>query len=223
MKRSMMGLVMAFAMYGLFLAKANAEIVYQTSSSLVTGSFLANGANDGTIFGDVISLAGTEREVTDFRVVIQTEPTGTGVNYDFDVGTSFFNVDGTGLPTTSFFSQTDSIIGLPEGGFFVDFFVPNVVVPDEFAIVFELTRTGGNTGAVGFHYGTGNDIGVSDDTFFLVEDGVGGFNQVSFGPGGAGESRDNLRLIINAVPEPGSAALVGLALMGGCFTRRRKS
>ncbi|MCC7433425.1 MAG: PEP-CTERM sorting domain-containing protein [Methanoregulaceae archaeon] len=205
---------------------ANAQtIVYNNLAVGMQVAWLAMSTNTSASvrFGDEVTLAGTDRSITQVRSILQVEGTGQGA-YDFDVSMGFFALDGANnAPGTSLGGATYQIRGLNEGAggttaaYFLSLPVANIVVPDTVAVIFQLSRVGGNTGGVGFHF-TGNPsaVGFSDPNFFWYGDGTG-WTTAYFG---ITAPRANMSLELTAVPEPASMAILGLGV--AALIRRRK-
>jgi len=207
---------------------ANAQtIVYQNLQTVTAASYrMASGANSSLEWGDQVSLAGTDRSIINVRTILQVQGTGLGA-YDFDITLGFRNLDGaSNSPGTLIGGQTTyQVRGLNEGtggtaaAYFLDLPVANIVVPNDFAVMFQLARVGGNTGGVGVQF-TNDDaeVGASDPTFFWRETAAGSGTYGTFNFGTTPSA--NMALELTAVPEPASMAVLGLGV--AALIRRRK-
>lgn len=212
---------------------ADADITYAQNTTAIVWNSMGDGAATSVFeFGDQVQLQGIGRELVNALMVVQVGGTGLG-DYNFDVQTNIRALDGpaggsqTFSPGTLLYSQTDSIVALPEGAggtaaaYLLNLNFPEVVVPDEFAIMFNITRQGGNTGTVGFHWAdAAATTGFSDNTYFWGETtaGSGVYTTYAF----TGGINSNLRLQLTTVPEPTAAGALALGLIGISFRRRKR-
>lgn len=206
---------------------ANAQFVYQNMQTVTVASYrMAAGANSSLEWGDQVALAGTDRSITNVRTVLQVAGTGLGA-YDFDITLGFRNLDGaSSTPGTLIGGQTTyQVRGLNEGAggtaaaYFLDLPVANILVPNEFAVMFQLARVGGNTGGVGVQFtNDAAEVGSSDSTFFWRETSAGSGTYGAFNFGTTPSA--NMTLELTAVPEPASMAILGLGV--AAMLRRRK-
>jgi hypothetical protein len=219
MKRS---ILIALAVATVPLAHGQ-QIVYQNITGMTIASYrMASGSNSSLEFGDEVSLAGTLRQISQVKTIMQVQTTGLGT-YDFDMTMRFRQLDGpAGAPGTVLGTPiTYQIRALAEGAW--NFTLPvatPVTVPNSLAVTFQLARVGGNTGGVGFQFNAANPpaVGNSDPTFFWRENTAGG----TWGKYNFSGTNANLALELTAVPEPASMLALGLGA-AAMLRRRRKA
>ena len=211
---------------------ATADIVYQNMSNMALVSYrMAANANSSLEFGDQALLAGTARQVTQIRSILQLQEGGTGLfNFNLEVGFRTLIPGGSspGLGGLIAPAQTFTFSGLANGGtnpqaYGVTLTLGTpVTVPNEVAVMFKLIRNAGsNLQGVGFQFGAGvPTVGNSSPNFFWRESAAGSgiYQQFSFGGTNA-----NLALELTAVPEPSAFGLLAVAATGLVASRRRKS
>lgn len=194
------GLVVLAAMGG--WSAARAEIIYDNLQN-VTGYYYHTAME----MGDEVALAGTAREVTEFRVMLYAPAAVT-----IDASLDFYQNDGPlGKPQTWIWGATWQGIGF-EGVQTLIFPIPNVLVPDTFTWTFTSTD-----GSAGLLLNDPPTVGSSGD-FIWLYDGVQWTQQNFTGQGVVA----NLAARIEAVPDPATLVLLGAGAAGAVLGRRRK-
>lgn len=209
----------------------SASIVYANMTSMTTVSYrMAANANSSLEFGDQVLLAGTARQVTQLRSILQVQGGGTGT-FDFNLTVGFRPLiaggASPGLGALIAPAQTYTFSGLANGGasaaaYGITLNLPTpITVPDQLAVMFSLTRNAGsNLQGVGFQFGVSSTVGSSDPSFFWRESAAGSGIYQQFAFGG---TNSNLALELTAVPEPGALCLLAFAASGLVAARRRKN
>lgn len=183
-------------------------IVYDNSTDIL--GFLIGGNDEEN--GDGLTLAGTDRVVTNITLFIHT--LGGNGTADAQVRMYVGGDIGGGNPgavlwESGVFAQMAFTSGLVS----YDFAVPNVLVPGELTWTLELTNvSAGNT--IGSRFIGIPTVGSSEDWVWNRAGGV--WTQENFAVGG----NNSYGAIIEAVPTPGSLAL--LAIGGIVMLRRRR-
>lgn len=186
----------------------SASVVYENSGS--HSNFSSTKAAE---IGDQVTLAGTDRVVTQFKAefFLDSFAGGESVTVRFyDIGLD--NKPGNLLLT----SQTTALSAAGFGTINVSGI--SVTVPDSFVwtVAFDGLNVGESAGLV---LNSTPSIGSSDGTFFWVKDG-GLFKSLSTGGGVS----DNFAAQVTAVPEPGTWALLLTGVAGlTAFGYRRKA
>lgn len=186
------------------------NVVYDNSTTLT--NFLIGGNDEEN--GDGITLAGTDRIVTNINLLI----TNLG-----DVGTADMRIRffvggdaGGGEPGAMIWdSGLLAGIAIEESRAAYDFAVPSVLVPDEMTWTLELTNVVNGNSALGSHFAAPPTVGSSED--FVWERLAGVWTQRVFG---VGAGNNSYSATLTAVPTPGSIGL--LALSGIVMLRRRR-
>lgn len=188
-------------------------VVYDNTTTLLAQAW--PGAIDVEV-GDEITLAGTERIVTEFMFGYFGDFTAEG---DERARIRFYANDGTGgAPNTVLYDSgsvgisTGSNLEYTLGGL-------SVAVPDTFTwtVKFEgLTQVDGDK--AGFYFYDPPTVGSSLDYFWSRNVTVGTWNQGDFG-----SLVDNLKARVTAtsVPEPATLLLLGSGLAGVAVWRKR--
>jgi hypothetical protein len=193
------------------------SIVYDnTTNSLHTNMPLLPAWRDNSAeAGDEVWLTGTDRQVTQLRLLFSYRGTAPGT---IDARIRFRTVDpGTEKPGDAFY-ESALIVGLPTVGGMNEyiFAIPNVVVPDRFVWTVQAYNRQGSVGELGPAYYNPATVGWSDD-FYWQSDMGSEWIAYSWG----GDPYANFAATITAVPEP--ASMLALAAGVGIFLRRRRS
>jgi len=180
---------------------ARAEIIYNNLQN-VTGYYYPTAME----VGDEVALAGTAREVTEFRVMLYAPAAVT-----IDASLDFYQNDGPlGKPQTWIWGATWQ--GVSFGGVQTLVFpIPNVLVPDTFTWTFT-----GTDPSAGVLLNDPPTVGSSGDYLWMYESGA--WTAVDFG----GTPVANMAVRIEAVPEPATLVLLGSGVAGLVIRRGRR-
>ena len=213
------------------VAGANAtQLVYQNMVTASVASYrMAANATSSLEFGDQVALAGTDRRINQVRSILQLQGGGTGT-FDFDLALRFRNLDGAASSPGTLIgpAYNFSFRGLANNGANAAAYVITLssflsdALPNNAAVMFQLTRIGGNQQGVGFQFtNDAAEIGASDSTFFWRENsaGSGTYGAFNFGATPSG----NLTLELQAVPEPATMAVLGLGVAALLRRRNKKA
>lgn len=162
--------------------------------------------------GDEIWLGGTDREVTQLKLIFNYRGTVPGT---FDALIRFREYDPSFQgPGAAFYesalTQVQTTAGLHE----LTFAIPNVIVPDHFVWTIQAFNRQGSVGELGMAYFNPPTVGSSED--WLWQRGGNEWTAYSWG----GEPYANFGAQLTAVPEPSTIALTGAGLL---FLRRRRN
>lgn len=196
---------------------SGATAVYQNTTT-DTGDTFAYGVAGFTQVGDQIHLAGTER----WAVFALAQLFNGGIAGTVDVQLRLFN---TGSPVGNqigpdFVRTAVSVPALadPSGGIFnVAFNLPNILVPDDLIFTLSVSNASAGVDVVGANMFAGPDLGFSDSSFAIANDGTNFVTKST--PG------ENVffELDANATsPEPATVGCVALAL-ALCVSARRRA
>jgi hypothetical protein len=181
-----------------------------------TGDALVYSANGYTQIGDQLTLAGTDRLAT-FATVQFSNDSTTGT---FDATLAFFNVGpNSGNPVGSQIGSNIVTTGtaIAQNGIAnVNFTVPNILLPDN--VIFTVTVSSLTGGVdLGLDMFEAPTVGSSDNTFAIANNGSAYLQ--------ASTASENVYFLLQAttaptVPEPGTLALAGVALLAFAGWRR---
>ncbi len=204
MSRIRMGIVTLISL--LVAGPATAATVYDFFSGGFSGGL--GFSSVGTELAQKITLGGVDRTVTQIEIAVLT----TSPPVDSSRAVNFYLADGPGgAPGTSLFSsglQSITVTGTSGSPNIIPFSVPNIVVPDSFFYsvdngpVFNFFISSAAAGPIG-----------SADEFWQFDGTTWTQQSISF-----------MAARITAIPEPGTALLLGAGLLGlAAFGRRRKA
>lgn len=211
-----------------YLQAAEGVPVYSNLSTYTEGNWPPDGFQAFSQFcdpiGDDVTLGGTERDVTQFKIALSS--TGPVAIDRLDVW--FYKNDGpdwTGIiraPGTELWSASKSQIEV-NGRTTVTFDAPNITVPDSFIWIAYARSADGTASPAGLATYDPPTIGGSADGFWdhnigSSEDADGKWYWQDFAPDGVVA---NFGAEIIAVPEPASILL--LAMGGAAVIRTRRS
>jgi hypothetical protein len=208
------------ALSALLTAGARAQVIYQDMAgmNLFEGT-MSDGFNASPEEGDQLTLGPGSRVVIDAKSIIRAVyHTGTTTAFNFDITLHLRPLQG-GVPGAELFNSTKQIRDMAQGAVTMEWSVPSVVVPDTVVMSFSFIRQGGNTGSVGIDFGGTPTIGSSDPNFYWSTGFSGVWQQLNFPV----PNRANMAAELTAVPEPGTAACLGLCLVAARWRRRHKA
>jgi len=193
----------------IYTENAKGSIVYDNTTSQATGSFTGGGSERG----DQITLAGTDRLVTDFLFGYQ----GLSVPVDATIRIRFYDNEGVGGEPGSLLYDSGQVGGLQIG--INDFMLSgiNVIVPDTFTwtMFYDQTIFGGGVNNVMVDPPT---VGTSADFVWFRDFIDGSWIQAPFD-----DTVMRAQVIaISAVPLPPVFWLFGSGLVGLVGIARRK-
>jgi len=199
-------LLLAFALGG--VVSAQAQIVYDNTTNVL--GFLIGAGEDE--WGDAMTLAGTERNVTGFDAMIHSN---SGA-FTADLTARLYAGGSGGVdPGALLWSATVTGAAIAGGLGTYSFVVPGVLVPNDVTWTVQMTNRSNSTAVAGPRFVSPPTVGSSED---YVWDHVGGvWTDTAFG---VGANNNNFGARLTAVPEP--ASLTALALGGLALLRRRR-
>ena len=196
---------------------AQAALVYDSLGQVGSTTGCSQGVQT-CIFGDIVTLAGTERLMTGFECDYIGSFTANG---DETATLRLFQDDGiSGLPGTEFFTSSALAIAPTDGRVTQSMGLLSVSVPDTFYWAIEMT---------GFSYNTDDRLYIfrsalptvgSSDVGYVVDTGSGWVSS-----GGSLGQPNSLQAHITAtvVPVPAAVWLFGSGLLGLIGIARRKA
>lgn len=204
--------------------------VYSNLATYTEGEWPPNGFMPFDLFcdpiGDDVTLGGTERDVTQFKLVLSSTAPVTIDKLDV----WFYKNDGPDMdnriwaPGTELWSASQSQIDV-SGRRIVTFDVPNITVPDSFIWIAYASSADGTASPAGLATYDPPNPGTSADGFWDHNIGIpeyadGKWYSQAFDPeGDAARVIANFGAEITAVPEPASLLLL---LVGGAAIVRTK-
>lgn len=214
----MKGLIVALTLVATAGVVTAQEVIYDNTTTFLNNNMplLPEWRNDSAEAGDDIWLGGTNRQVTELKILFWYRGTVPGT---FDAKIRFRALDEfTQLPSTAFY-ESDMILGLPtvHGMNEYTFAIPNVNVPDHFVWTVQAYNRQGSVGELGPAYFNPATVGFSDDFFWLSDMGSE-WTPYSWG----GDPYANFAARITAVPVPEPATLLALAAGTAFLVRRRR-
>lgn len=190
------------------------SIVYDNTTTSLNENFplLPEWEVNSAEAGDEIWLGGTDREVTELKLIFNYRGTIPGT---FDALIRFREYDesfqGPGAALyESPLTQVATTAGLHE----LTFAIPNVIVPDHFIWTIQAFDRQGSVGELGMAYFNPPTVGSSED--WLWQRGGNEWTAYSWG----GEPYANFGARLTAVPEPATLAITATGLL--LLRRRRK-
>lgn len=198
------------------LSQVNAQSVIfdnMTHSANNNMPLLPEWLNDSVEAGDEVWMAGSDRTVTELRLLFTYRGTIPGT---IDAQIRFRSVRAEDQMPGDVFYDTGIIAGLPTLGGLNEyvFSIPNIDVPDRFVWTVQAYNRQGSVGELGPSYFNPATVGFSDDFFWRY----GGSDWTAYSWGG--NPYANFAAKITAVPEP--ATMIALAVGVGLIARRRK-
>jgi len=200
---------------------AHSTIVYDNTTTslgyltpILTGSSFTGDTSYEA--GDQITLASTERSVTEIDILISSA-FATGGTADAQV--RFYENDGTGGKPGTILWDSGVLNDLPyvPGANTFTFIVPHAVVPDTFTWTIYLSgRTGSAViGYMGPQFYNPPTVGSSNDFIWA-------FDGTSWNSFNDPQLVDNYAARVSAVPEPATMLLLGSGLIGLAGYGRKK-
>lgn len=204
-------------------APASGDVVYDSYDGVMvllymiseqgephSGTELPGGFENDAAGADVVTLAGTDRFVTEFMVGLGRAPVdGT---QSVDATLTLYANDG-GLPGDVLWSGT--IAGIAPSVATEVVFSPNITVPDSFIFGLSLANIVGQTGGMGPMWTTAAPTVGSSDSAILRQDST----TLEWEPDPFSPPTYNLQARITAVPAPAGA----LPLLFGIAAARRRA
>ncbi len=199
---------------------AHATIVYDNTANIGTAfypSLYASENGTGIELGDQITLAGTERIVTEFQIPIYLNTLNSGTA---DGLIHFYRNDGLGGAPGTVLWNSGVFNDLPHtsGINTYIFGVPSILVPDTFIWTVQLSDRKGSTGSIGPILYDPPTVGSSGDFIWSFFDST--WHNIN-DPGLV----DNLGArvsAVSAIPEPTTMLLIGSGLLGLAGYGRKK-
>jgi hypothetical protein len=207
---------------------ANASVVVYDNTTTPTSGDLTSATqagfwpfsvyNDYEYMGDVLQLAGSQREITQITIMLNSLP-GTQVPLD-GLTVALYSTDGfvpdSETPLWQSDPKTDVVVDGPTA---VTFDVPNVVVPD--VVAWAASAASMQAGLATYDPPTvGSSVGWAGITYYIDYDPY--FQE--WGPYELGDDlAANFGAQILAVPEPCTLILLASAAMPAVGRRRRRA
>ena len=194
-------------------------VVYDNTTTAVSGSWTPNGFWPFNAYapnepmGDEITLTGTDREITEFGLILSSSQPETLS----DLNLTLYANDGLdgnnfpGAPGTVLWTGTVSSV-VVSGTTTVAFNLPNVVVPDTFS-----WTTSANSGVAGMATYDPPTIGSSGDYWWDRDSGTSQWFPMWFQI----DPVANFGAKVMAVPEPTALVLLALGGLSAVWRRRR--
>jgi hypothetical protein len=199
--------------FGFTAALPAQSIVYDNTTTSLNNNFplLPEWEVNSAEAGDEIWLGGTDREVTELKLIFNYRGTVPGT---FNALIRFREYDESFQgPGAAFYesplTQVQTTAGLHE----LTFAIPNVIVPDHFIWTIQAFDRQGSEGELGMAYFNPPTIGSSED--WLWQRGGNEWTAYSWG----GEPYANFGAQLTAVPEPATLLVTAAGLLS--FRRRR--
>lgn len=237
--------ITAIAVLSIFVAPARADVITYSDLTNFTGQAFSNGNATNQAGNTITNMVADHINFASFGGQLLTQCVFTVSNLNAStVGARprirFYDDDGAaGAPGTNFFSVTFNAIGFAANSVNSFNFNPQGVLPGltspadgSFWVGITFDNNTGATGATATqlnNLGQGlfdpPTVGTSEDTIFISSTaGVFGSNppgSVLSSPFSAAPNA-NFGWQFQAVPEPGSMTLLGIAVAGGLYRIRRK-
>lgn len=198
------------------LCQVNAQsVIFDNMTHSVNNNMplLPEWLNDSVEAGDEVWLAGSDRTVTELRLLFTYRGTIPGT---IDAQIRFRSIREEDQTPGAVIYDSGIIAGLPTLAGFNEytFNIPNVDVPDRFVWTVQAYNRQGSVGELGPSYFNPATVGFSDDFFW--RSGGSDWTPYSWG----GDPYANFAAQITAVPEP--ATMIALTAGLGLLARRRK-
>jgi hypothetical protein len=190
------------------------SIVYDNTTTSLNENFplLPEWEVNSAEAGDEIWLGGTDREVTELKLIFNYRGTIPGT---FDALIRFREYDeGFQGPGAAFYESPLTQVATTAGLHELTFAIPNVIVPDHFIWTIQAFDRQGSVGELGMAYFNPPTVGSSED--WLWQRGGNEWTAYSWG----GEPYANFGARLTAVPEPATLAITATGLL--LLRRRRK-